>query len=58
MIRAMSEKKHLFSIEAFPYYAKQQYILKTIYIPFPLYEKGGKFSGQFEICTYCPTSYT
>ena len=31
--------------------AKQRYILKSIYIPFPFYEKRKKFSGQFKICT-------
>ena len=30
--------------------AKERYILKSIYIPFPLYEKRKKFSGQFKIC--------
>ena len=32
--------------------AKQRYILKSIYIPFPLYEKRKKFSGQFKICPW------
>ena len=31
--------------------AKQRYILKSIYIPFPFYKKRKKFSGQFKICT-------